>query len=262
MIVWAALSTGYYFLSAPLLRQFAPNTHNPDLWLTILFAGLGVIAIIVLISMIWQLKNVSQIADIPTKEHIIEAPVHVAETANVSKTVTPDLDRQIPALGKALLTQPIDQFEKDAKYMSSGMGADDLSYLKTRLHNPPAEPTDIKTQLRPGQWLAVCQYAIFELIYNMGPQTLGFLKSIAFGPYDWTQATALEVLCRMRLDGTVPDTIITELNEKMEGMRHETHAYLAQALISRAKRDERYIPLIDDLQSREFQAAVNEAIGV
>jgi hypothetical protein len=87
---------------------------------------------------------------------------------------------------------------------------------------------------------------------------IGFLKKVAFGKYDWTQATALEVICRMYIDGKVTDEIIEEINKELPAMRYETHLYFASALLLRSEKDPKYNQLIDQFQNEEFREALTE----
>ncbi|MBO9561672.1 MAG: hypothetical protein J7621_02825 [Niastella sp.] len=168
------------------------------------------------------------------------------------------IEHLVTLLAKELLTDS-ESFESMAREYANNLSTDDFSMLQIILHNPPTVHPDIQ-QDKPGLggWLAACQYAVFELLYCMDEKALSFLKSTAYGKYDWTQATALEVMCRLYVDGKVSADVITEIDHRLNGMRHETHLYLAQGLLNRKKKDERYHGVITQITSVDFRLALSE----
>ena len=63
------------------------------------------------------------------------------------------------------------------------------------------------------------QFAIFEMFYFFGPASLPVLQRVAYGPYDWTQGNAIEILCRLAADGIDRKRVVDELVARMPGMR-------------------------------------------
>jgi len=170
-----------------------------------------------------------------------------------------DLDHLIANLGKTLLTDE-EFFEDLARQESSKISVDDLTYLRDKLHHPPPVHPDInEKELRLGEWLATCQFIIFELIYLLDVKALSLLESIAFGEYDWTQANALEVICRLYLDGKLPIGTISEIDTRLGSMRYETHLYFAQDLIKRGERDPRVDQIIVLIKNIDFRLALAES---
>lgn len=168
------------------------------------------------------------------------------------------LDELITELGRLQLMEP-DSFELEARKTALLLDKKDMQYLINTLHHPPALPKEIKERDLPlGQWMAICQYSCFELIYNHGNEMIDFLKKIAFGKYDWTQATALEIICRIYMDGKVTDEIIGEINKELPEMRYETHLYFARALLLRSESEPGYNQVINRLNSEEFKEALTE----
>lgn len=130
------------------------------------------------------------------------------------------------------------------------------------LHHPPPVPADVTLSSEPGsEWLAACQYAVFELAYHFYPDTESFVRETAFGEYDWTQSTALEVLCRWYLDGKIGPAIIEEIDTRIHDMRFETQHYLAQALLHRNKKDPRFTGIVQAIHSMRFKLAMSELPG-
>ncbi len=173
----------------------------------------------------------------------------------------PAIDSMISSLAAGLLKDRM-AFEKAAKQEAGLLNADDLNYLKSRFHDPPKAPPGIdEGQFGLGQWMAVCQYVIFELLYNLQETALPMVKEVAFGVYDWTQATALEVLCRWHVDGTLDRSVITEINEKIGAMRYETHLYFGRSLMLRKNDDHRFGDILREIDHESFQEAVRELSG-
>ena len=169
-----------------------------------------------------------------------------------------DLDHLIANLGEVLITNE-NSFEDCAIQGSNGLSIEDLPYMLGKLHNPPSVPPGInKEELGLGGWLAICQYVIFELIYQLGVNALPTLKSFAFGEYDWTQVTALEVICRLHLDGKLPADIISEIDYQLGGMKYETHLYFARNLLVRRERDQRFNDIIKQIKNIDFRLALLE----
>jgi len=168
------------------------------------------------------------------------------------------IDHLIANLGAALITNQ-NSFEDRAKQESNGLSIEDLTYLLSKLHNPPAVHPEVnKEKLRIGEWLANCQYAIFELIYQLGVPALATLKAIAYGEYDWTQATALEVICRLYRDGKLPADVIAEINLRLGDMRYETHLYFARGLLLRRESDQQYNEILNQMKNIDFRLVLAE----
>jgi hypothetical protein len=106
-----------------------------------------------------------------------------------------NLNELISQLGFALLTKN-DSFESLAKESAVILTLHDLPRLHNKFHSPPPVHAGLNERtLGLSSWLAACQYAIFELIYNMGNKAEDFLRSIAFGEYDWPgDITELKIL--------------------------------------------------------------------
>jgi len=169
-----------------------------------------------------------------------------------------EIDNLIANLGATLMKNG-ESFEDLAKQQKGHVSIDDLPYYLTKLHNPPPVHPDIKQEeLGLGTWMAVCQYAIFELIYQLDVQALPTLKEIAYGKYDWTQATALEVLCRLYIDGKLGADIISEIDSRLKGMRYETYLYFTRSLLKRKERDERFNEIITQLKDIVFRVTLAE----
>ncbi|KAB7767411.1 hypothetical protein [Xanthomonas maliensis] len=122
-------------------------------------------------------------------------------------------------------------FRERAKKTAESLGSEDLERLEDLFHVGSEPPAHLKQQFRGlGQWMAACQFAVFEVLYNMGPKSLPLLRRTAFGEYDWTQGNAIEVLCRLAADGVESDQILAEIEEHATSMRDEALYYAAGPL--------------------------------
>jgi hypothetical protein len=114
------------------------------------------------------------------------------------------------------------EFQARARHVAQQLDAEQIDLLTTFFHNPPPKPDNVHDQFeRLGEWLSVCQYAIFEILYNCREAALPLLRRVAFGPYDWTQARAIEVLCRFAREGIETETIASELSQQLPSWRYE-----------------------------------------
>jgi len=168
-----------------------------------------------------------------------------------------EINNLVSELGRKCLEMNKSEFESEvkSKIQNNPITPNNLNYLKKKLHNLPEDFPEV-SQL--GQNLALGQYVIFEIIFNTGAIALDLLKEIAFGGYDWTQANALETLCRLYVENEIHENIIEEINNKIGNMMYETHLYFAKALLSRARKNFKYFKIINSITDDEFQEVVLE----
>jgi hypothetical protein len=122
----------------------------------------------------------------------------------------------------AVTIETPNEFQAHAHRVAQQLDAEQIDALPTFFHNPPAKPADVYDKFeRLGEWLSVCQYAIFEILYNCREAALPLVRRVAFGPYDWTQARAIEVLCRFAREGIETETIAIDLSQELPSWRYE-----------------------------------------
>ncbi len=160
------------------------------------------------------------------------------------------LDTFIVELSECLIEEGTLAFQAFAAEVSQQISIKNANYLLSRLHNAPQTKNDYGLGL--GQWLAICQFSIFELLLNFGQDAIPFLRSYAFGVYDWTQATAIVVLCRMAAKKAINTEIIHEINREMPEMRYETQYYVAQDLSIHLKTNPQLSEIIAILDNEDF----------
>jgi hypothetical protein len=99
------------------------------------------------------------------------------------------------------------EFERRAREAAARLSAPQIRnlphyfYYGENKHLKPAELQDRFNGL--GEWMSMCQAAIFEMFYHRPEVALPILNDIAFGEYDWTQIQATDILCRLARDGVI-----------------------------------------------------------
>ncbi len=114
-----------------------------------------------------------------------------------------------------------------AEKAAEDLTPDEFNNLSLFFHkNVPDTPND-QMERFPGfsgsvDWMATVQRAIFAIYYARPEVSLSIVKKIAFGPYDWTQIIAIEVLCLWTSQNKIDkEQIIEEIAEAMPGFRYE-----------------------------------------
>ncbi|MCA9005399.1 MAG: hypothetical protein KDA70_09030 [Planctomycetaceae bacterium] len=182
---------------------------------------------------------------------------------NSNHLTTPnDLNAIISRLAEHLLTQRNhERFCELAREESASVSIRQLDQLRSMFHNPPpqSEVYDVK-QHGLGGWLSACQFAIFELVYNLGEETLPFIREIAWGEYDWTQGNAIELLLRFAAEGVQTEEILAEIKTNFPQIRFEAQLYCMQPLLPKLEQDAQLRVVFDELRNEieEFQEAYAE----
>jgi hypothetical protein len=162
----------------------------------------------------------------------------------------------ITRVASATLDGP-EEFRSEAESVAKELKPADIDLIPDFLHDPPAMPTEFEeTYGGLGAWLSVCQFACFEILFNVGEAAMPILRNVAFGEYDWTQGNAIEVLCRLAARGVEREEIISEFRHRMPAMRIEALEYAAGPLLQQAETDSRLDAFIHDLEIPEFAEAI------
>lgn len=157
-------------------------------------------------------------------------------------------------LGEIILAEGAGvKFRSAAAEKAKGFSADDLSLLRSFFHDPPTEsPLYDYRKYGLGGWLSACQFAIFEIVYNIGEEALPFIREIAWGEYDWTQGNAIELLIRMVAAGVQREEIIAEIEREFPHIRHEASLYAIQPLIPKLDDDAELKRVFERLMGIEY----------
>jgi hypothetical protein len=95
-----------------------------------------------------------------------------------------------------------DAFTARAREVAEALGPRAIGAMDRFLRSPPAKPDALAGKHEGfGDWMWVCQEAVFEIWFHFGADALRELREYAFGVYDWTQAHATHALCRLALKG-------------------------------------------------------------
>ena len=160
-----------------------------------------------------------------------------------------DIQDMIAELAELILQQGLSaKVREKAKDLAANISLDDLIELKHLFHNPPREPKiyDVGTH-GLGGWLSACQFAAFELIFDVGEPALPFLRQIAWGDYDWTQGNAIEIMIRLAAKGIKTDKIIKEIKSKFPDISYEAQLYTIEPLIPLLANDTDLKSVVDRL---------------
>ncbi|MEM8677293.1 MAG: hypothetical protein AAGF83_26065 [Cyanobacteria bacterium P01_G01_bin.67] len=152
------------------------------------------------------------------------------------------------------------EFRAKAKEIASSVEIDNLNSLYRFFHNPPSKPHFYTVEeYGLGGWLSACQFAIFEIIYNLGEDTLPFIREIAWGEYDWIQGNAIELLIRFAAQGIRTEELIVEIKENFPNIRCEAQLYAIQPLVKDLATDLSLSRVFDRLlEIEDFQDAYDE----
>ncbi|MBO9701007.1 MAG: hypothetical protein J7604_12410 [Sporocytophaga sp.] len=119
----------------------------------------------------------------------------------------------------------INRFKKAAKNISSRLEFNRAKELTRYFHNNPPEPDTLKSKTSKygyfGVWMNICQNSVFEILFNYKEQAIPILYSIGFGEYDWTQYKAIDVLCRIAIDGIQTKKIVKDIGDEILNFRYE-----------------------------------------
>ena len=171
------------------------------------------------------------------------------------------IDKAISDLAEYLLLNGINsEFRQKAKEITPLINTVNPRDLAKLLHNPPDEPSFYTVEKYGlGGWLSACQYAIFEIVYNLGEPALPFIREVAWGIYDWTQGNAIELLIRFASKGIQTENIVAEIKEKYPHIRYEAQLYAIQPLVNKLKTDRSFREIFDRLfEIEDFKDAYDE----
>lgn len=115
-----------------------------------------------------------------------------------------------------------EEFSRRAKQAAQALGGKAIGKSRAYFWGPPDKPAELAGRFEGlGDWMAVCQAAIFEIWFHLGADALKELRSVAFGVYDWTQANATEVLCRLALNGIETEQTAAQIAKALPEWRYE-----------------------------------------
>lgn len=157
------------------------------------------------------------------------------------------------------LNQPRASFEAKANEMAKELGSEAIELLPRFFHNPPVKPTELEGKFTGlSGWLSACQFAAFELLFQLGEEALPTIRNVAFGPYDWTQGNAIEVLIRFATENIQREQILAELNSEISNIQYEAIHYALAPLLFQAKTNPELFDTLNQITDEEFQEILQE----
>lgn len=171
----------------------------------------------------------------------------------------------ISTLAGMLLQEGVtEEFRALASEQADAFAAADIPLLSAFLHDPPPAPSFCDPEVHGlGGWISACQFAVFELIVSFGEDALPFLRETAWGPYDWPQGNAIEMLIRMAAAGVRSDEIIAEIETGFPNIRDEAALYAVKPLLADLDSDPDLKRVVDRLMAIEaFADAYDELTWV
>jgi len=143
-----------------------------------------------------------------------------------------------------------DEFRAQAEKLAGSISEEDVTDLERLFHHPPPEPDTYDFQKHGlGGWISACQFAAFELLYNMGEPAMPLLRKIAWGPYDWTQGNAIEIMLRFAARGIATEAIVEDVKQNFPDIRYEAQLYALEPLMPLLDTDEKLAELFDRLKN-------------
>lgn len=180
-------------------------------------------------------------------------------------TDDPSTRERVAELAELLLHEGLSSsFRARAAALSAGLDQDDVDDLTWLMHRDLQEPESYDAaQHGLGGWISACQFAVFELLYNIGEPALPAIREIAWGEYDWTQGNAVELLIRFAADGIQTQQLTEEIKARFPEIRYEAALYSVQPLISRLDAEPVLAAVVSELEKcKAFEEIVAEATNV
>jgi hypothetical protein len=113
-------------------------------------------------------------------------------------------------------------FTARAREAAEALGPRAIGPSKVFLLAPPDKPPELAGKYEgSGDWMWICQTAIFEVWFYFREEAMRHLRELAFDIYDWTQAHATSVLCRLARQGLDARATAELIAEALPDWRHE-----------------------------------------
>lgn len=149
-----------------------------------------------------------------------------------------------------------EEFSRRAAQSAATLGRKAIRKSRPYFWSPPRKPDELQGRFEGlGEWMAVCQAAIFEIWFHLGKVALADLRRVAFGLYDWTQANATDILCRLARDGLETAQTAEQIAKALPAWRYEQVMRVCRSVAELAARSpvlqDAYEQIIDEYRSRD-----------
>jgi hypothetical protein len=141
-----------------------------------------------------------------------------------------------------------EEFSLRARIVAAEVGSDGIDRLLSEFHSEHTPPEHLKPRFsRLGAWASARQFAIFEILFNIGSESIPGIRKVAFGEYDWTQGNAIEILCRFAAKGIESERTLSDLKDAAPTMREEALIYALRPLWHLSRSDEDLKAIVEQL---------------
>lgn len=131
-----------------------------------------------------------------------------------------------------------EEFSLRARIVAVEVGSGGIDRLLSEFHSEHTPPEHLKSRFsRLGAWIGARQFAIFEILFNIGPDAITGIRKVALGEYDWTQGNAIEILCRFAAKGIEAERTLSDLKDAIPTMREEALIYALRPLWQLSRSD-------------------------
>jgi hypothetical protein len=121
----------------------------------------------------------------------------------------------------ALADSP-EEWERRGRIAAQRLRPRQIRRLRRYYHKPPEKPVEALDRFNGlGDWLEVCQQAIFEIFYHRHEVSLPIIRRAVFAGYDWTQVWALLTLGRLAAQGIEREKCVDDIVEVLPTLRYE-----------------------------------------
>ncbi|HMA95917.1 MAG TPA: hypothetical protein VKP30_24685 [Polyangiaceae bacterium] len=145
------------------------------------------------------------------------------------------------------LKDPV-EFSLRAQHSAEQLGKRAIGKSKAYFWTPPEKPSSHAGEYEGlGEWMSMCQAAIFEIWFHLGSVALPELRKVAFGSYDWTQAYATNALCRLATQGLDTEKTAAGIAKALPRWRYEQVMRVCGRVAELAARSEVLLEAYDRL---------------
>jgi hypothetical protein len=172
-----------------------------------------------------------------------------------------EVEKELAEVAVYLGEQDVAAYQARAKSAAQNLGSSSIGVLPRFYHYPnnPEKPEHCRNKFNGlGEWMELCQTAAFEIVYNFKQIALPYLRTVAFGSYDWPQGLAVAAMCRLATEGIESEEIVADLRSELPSMREETYYRAASLLLGHVRETPAIRVTLDSLEVPRFQEVLKE----
>ena len=151
------------------------------------------------------------------------------------------------------LAESPEEWEQRGRIAAQYLRPRQIRRLRRYYHKPPEKPAEALDRFDGlGDWLEVCQQAIFEIFYNRHEVSLPIIWRAVFAGYDWTQVWALETLGRLATQGVEREKCVNDIVKVLPSLRYEAFFPAVRAVANAKYKTETLVQTLEQA-IREFK---------